>query len=66
MSRIGKLSINVPSGVEVICNGSDITVKGKFGTLQNTIPSVLKIEENEGTLNEIAQDKTRNTSALHG
>ena len=66
MSRIGKLSINVPSGVEVICNGSDITVKGKFGTLQNTIPSVLKIEENEGTLNVIAQDKTRNTSALHG
>jgi len=66
MSRIGKLPIKVPTGVDVICNGLDITVKGKFGTLQNTIPDILAIEENDGTLIVNVKNKTRNSSALHG
>jgi large subunit ribosomal protein L6 len=66
MSRIGKLPIKVPTDVDVTCNGLDITVKGKFGTLQNTIPDVLAIEENEGTLIVSVKNKTRNSSALHG
>jgi large subunit ribosomal protein L6 len=66
MSRIGKLPIKVPTGVDVICNGLDITVKGKFGTLQNTIPNILAIEENDGTLIVNVKNKTRNSSALHG
>ena len=28
MSRIGKLPIKIPSGVDVTCNGLDVTVKG--------------------------------------
>jgi ribosomal protein L6P/L9E len=39
MSRIGKLPINIPEKVEV--NGVDITVKGKFGTLQTKVPEVI-------------------------
>ena len=50
MSRIGKLPIKVPENVEVICNGPEVTVKGKFGTLQNTLPEVLQIEEKNDTL----------------
>jgi ribosomal protein L6P/L9E len=38
MSRIGKLPINIPEKVEVNYR-SDITVKGKFGTLQTKVPS---------------------------
>jgi|Transcript_39279 large subunit ribosomal protein L6 len=66
MSRIGKLPIKVPTDVDVTCNGLDITVKGKFGTLQNTIPDILAIEENDGTLIVNVKNKTRNSSALHG
>ena len=44
MSRIGKLPIKIPSTVDVILNGLDITVKGKFGTLQNKIPESLSLD----------------------
>ena len=44
MSRIGKLPIKIPSGVDVSCNGQDITVKGKFGTLENQLPDLLSFE----------------------
>ena len=46
MSRIGKLPIKVPADVNINWNGSELIVKGKFGTLQNIIPDVLQIEEN--------------------
>jgi ribosomal protein L6P/L9E len=41
MSRIGKLPINIPEKVEINCTESDITVKGKFGTLQTKVPEVI-------------------------
>jgi len=66
MSRIGKLPINVPSGVDVSCNGQDITVKGKFGTLQNQLPDSLGVEQNEGKLIVSLKNQTRTTRALHG
>ena len=66
MSRIGKLPIQVPTDVNVTCNGLDITVQGKFGTLQNTIPDVLTIEKNDGTLILNVKNQTRNSRALHG
>ena len=46
MSRIGKLPIKVPSTVDVILSGLDITVKGKFGTLENQIPESLTLDFN--------------------
>ena len=66
MSRIGKLPIKLPSGVEVTCNGLDVTVKGKFGTLQNQLPDKLAIEQTESTLIVSVKKQTRTTSALHG
>lgn len=66
MSRIGKLPIKVPTEVDVTCNGLDVTVKGKFGTLQNTLPDVLAIEKNDSTLIVSVKNKTRNSRALHG
>ena len=66
MSRIGKLPINVPSGVDISCNGQDITVKGKFGTLQNQLPDSLSVEQNEGKLIVGLRNQTRTTRALHG
>ena len=66
MSRIGKLPIKVPTDVDVTCNGLDVTVKGKFGTLQNKLPDVLAIENTDGTLVVSVRNQTRNSSALHG
>jgi len=66
MSRIGKLPINLPSGVDVSCNGQDITVKGKFGTLQNQLPDSLSLEQNDGKLIVSLKNQTRTTRALHG
>ena len=66
MSRIGKLPIKLPSDVEVTCNGLDITVKGKFGTLQNQLPNNLTIEQTESTLIVSVKEQTRTTRALHG
>lgn len=66
MSRIGKLPIKVPSGVDVNCNGLEVTVKGKFGTLQNTIPDSLGIEYTDDTLKVSLEKVTRQGRALHG
>jgi len=66
MSRIGKLPIELPSGVDVTCNGLDITVKGKFGTLQNQLPTSLSVEKTDSTLIVSLQNQTRQGRALHG
>ena len=66
MSRIGKLPIKIPANVDITWSGLDIAVKGKFGTLNNTIPDVLGIEEMDGTIVVSLKNKTRNSRALHG
>jgi len=66
MSRIGKLPIKVPSGVDITSNGQDITIKGKFGTLQNQLPNSLEAELSEGNLIVSLKNQTRSTRALHG
>ena len=66
MSRIGKLPIQIPENVEISCDGPEITVKGKFGTLQDTVPEILKVEQNEGILVVGLEKETRNGRALHG
>merc|ERR1712238_87699 len=48
------------------CNGLNVTVKGKYGTLQNKIPEILGIEQNDGILVVMLKNKTRNGNALHG
>ena len=47
MSRIGKLPITIPANVDVNLNGSDMTIKGKFGTLAIVIPDTIAIQQNE-------------------
>lgn len=65
MSRIGKLPIPIPAGVEVKVNG-DVEVKGPKGTLSLTLPEPIfaKIEDNEILV--VAPNDERDTRALHG
>jgi large subunit ribosomal protein L6 len=66
MSRIGKLPIKIPANVDVTFNGNDITVKGKFGTLQNQIPTELEIEKTTDLLTLRLKEETRTSRCLHG
>ncbi|KAA9162907.1 50S ribosomal protein L6 [Amycolatopsis acidicola] len=67
MSRIGKLPIAVPSGVEVKIDGQEISVKGPKGTLSHTIAEPITVERDEtGTLQVKRPDDERESKALHG
>lgn len=66
MSRIGKLPIQIPENVDINYSGSEVTVKGKFGTLQTTLPDVIQIVQNEKILNVNLKENTRSFRALHG
>jgi large subunit ribosomal protein L6 len=67
MSRIGKLPIPVPSGVDVRIEGRDVQVKGPKGSLAHTIAEPIDIvRAQDGTLAVVRPDDERTSKALHG
>ena len=66
MSRIGKLPINIPDNVDINYSDSEITIKGKFGTLQSQIPELININTDNGKLNLSLKETRKNSRALHG
>ncbi|PXY37964.1 50S ribosomal protein L6 [Prauserella flavalba] len=67
MSRIGKLPITVPSGVDVTIDGQLVKVKGPKGTLEHTVPEPITVERGEdGVLSVKRPDDERESRALHG
>ena len=66
MSRIGKLPVPVPSGVDVAIDGQAVTVKGPKGTLSHELARPISIEQADGTLVLGRVDDQRESRALHG
>ncbi|MBC2643362.1 50S ribosomal protein L6 [Rhodococcus sp. NPDC056960] len=67
MSRIGKIPVTVPGGVDVSIDGQDVTVKGPKGTLALTVAEPIAIAKNDdGTLSVTRPDDERRSRALHG
>ncbi|WP_432483596.1 50S ribosomal protein L6 [Kineococcus esterisolvens] len=67
MSRIGRLPIPVPTGVDVTIDGPAVTVKGPKGTLTHTIASPITVERtDEGTLQVVRPNDERTSRSLHG
>ena len=67
MSRIGKLPIAVPSGVDVAIDDSLVTVKGPKGTLSHTIAAPITIERAEDGVLEVKRpNDDRISKSLHG
>ena len=67
MSRIGKLPIPVPAGVDVTIDGQRVTVKGPKGELSHTVAKPITIERTEdGSLKVERPDDERESKALHG
>lgn len=66
MSRIGKLPITIPENVDVNYSESEITVKGKFGTLETKIPNTISITQNDNILEVNLKPEARGDRSLHG
>jgi large subunit ribosomal protein L6 len=67
MSRIGKLPIPVPSGVDVTIDGRTVTVKGPKGELQHTVAAPIEVSRGaDGEIEVRRPDDERDSRALHG
>ena len=67
MSRIGKLPVSVPAGVEVSINGNEVTVKGPKGELTRSFYRALTIEQAEDNSIVVTRpDDERESRAQHG
>ena len=67
MSRIGKLPVLVPGGVDVQIAGQEVTVKGPKGTLSHVVAQPITVEKGEdGVLDVKRPDDERLSKALHG
>jgi large subunit ribosomal protein L6 len=67
MSRIGKLPITVPSGVDVAVEERMVTVKGPKGTLSHTVAEPITVARGEdGAIEVTRPDDERLSKSLHG
>ena len=66
MSRIGKIPITIPAGVDLNWDGSKVSVKGKFGALETTIPNTIAIEQDENILKVGLKTDSRSLRPMHG
>ncbi len=66
MSRVGKMPIPLPAGVEVSITAEKITVKGSQGTLSLPLTGQVAIKNEDNTLNFSPADETRESNAMSG
>ena len=67
MSRIGRLPVPVPSGVEVTINGQAVAVKGPKGQLELTVPEPITVAKGEdGVIDVSRPNDERDARSRHG
>ena len=67
MSRIGRMPITVPAGVEVtVAEGNVVTVKGPKGTLTKQLHPTMIIEQEGNTIHVKRPDESKESKSLHG
>ncbi|NUM44796.1 MAG: 50S ribosomal protein L6 [Anaerolineales bacterium] len=66
MSRIGRLPVTIPAGVDVKLEGSHVEVKGPKGQLAHTFPAVVKISVDAGILHVARESDLPRNRAMHG
>ncbi|BBG04631.1 MULTISPECIES: 50S ribosomal protein L6 [Pseudonocardia] len=67
MSRIGKLPVTVPSGVEITIDGRTVTAKGPKGTLSHTVVEPISVErDDDGAVLVKRPNEEREVRAFHG
>lgn len=66
MSRIGKMPVHVPAGVDVTIDGTTVTVKGKKGELTRTFQPTMIIKQEGDEIIITPADDERQTNAFWG
>jgi large subunit ribosomal protein L6 len=66
MSRIGRLPVTIPSGVDVTIDGRQVTVKGPKGELSHVVAEPITVEQADGSLEVRRPDDERTSRSLHG
>ena len=67
MSRIGRIPVPVPTGVDITIEGNVVTVQGPKGTLTHTVPAPIQVVRDEaGALVVTRPDDERASRSLHG
>ena len=67
MSRIGRLPVSVPSGVDVTIDGQAVTVKGPKGQLQHVVAAPITVNKaDDGAVEVKRPNDERNSRSLHG
>src|SRR3974390_1615681 len=66
MSRIGRLPVTVPKGVDVTINGRQVTVKGPKGELSMQLAEPIEIAQNDGVITVTRPSDEGTVRALHG
>ena len=66
MSRIGKAPINIPDGVDLKIDGSNVFIKGKIGELSRVFPQTIKIKQEGNILYVERINDNPDQRSLHG
>ena len=66
MSRIGRLPIPIPSGVDIAIDGQAVSVKGPKGALSHVVAEPIVVERQDGVLNVTRPNDEGKVRALHG
>jgi len=67
MSRIGRLPVSVPAGVDVSIDGQAVTVKGPKGQLQHVVAAPITVNKaDDGAVEVKRPNDERNSRSLHG
>jgi large subunit ribosomal protein L6 len=66
MSRIGRMPITVPSGVEVTIAGQNVAIKGPKGSLALNVAEPIQVSHAEGVITVARPNEERTTRSLHG
>jgi large subunit ribosomal protein L6 len=66
MSRVGNKPVDVPKGVDVKVEGSQVTVKGAMGELNRTFSDRIGFDVSESVITVSRPDDSRESRALHG
>ena len=66
MSRIGRMPVTVPSGVDVTIDGRAVTVKGPKGTLSLKVAEPIQVDQADGVITVTRPSDEGEIRALHG
>ena len=66
MSRVAKMPVAIPPGVDVVIGADRITVKGSLGALEQNLNALVKIESHDGHMTFVPVDESTAANAMFG